>query len=653
MFLSPSQRYTEQRVTPEQSMHTGKNSMSILLNQTSLTSRLELSTNNQLFQSKEQRRQFRRDIRASVEYTLSRETAPLTQVSNHLLHLNIRRVFSLFLTISMCFLLHIEALYRNYLDIAEIYALKCAQSSLLFAFLVEFGVDLLIIEKKCSFWISFDVLVTLWTIFWEVFSLFRPENYVNLLMFFCVFRLIRPSNSLKSRNKDKLLTSPSLAVPTSTVNSAPLRVLCLLKRLRSESFIRSDKFLLREVEWSLDVVSSGALYEAVLTVQNNNDKISFKQEDLMNLVKLYSATPKPISSSQDRLRAGSINDSIPIKDLLLGLPMETMDCLSKVDTYEFNVFTLKMMTDGNELRTLMHIFFARMDLFAATGIESTPFGSFIDRIQLGYSQVIPYHTATHAADVLQAINFYLGPCAGGDWLVLTPIELAGAYLAASIHDYEHPGVNNSYLISTQSELAIRYNDQAVLENFHVASAWELTMSEEYDFLAQLAREDAQKIRGLTIEMVLGTDVAQHFSLISHFKSKQTTFSSLLKDEEKSLVLTILLHTADISNPSRPWDLCERWTYLVMEEFWLQGDREREAGLDLAYLFDRYTVNVAKSQVGFIEVIAEPLFKTVRESLPLLDSCCRYLEGNKTRWSELVPRSEEELEERRNALLKAT
>jgi len=49
--------------------------------------------------------------------------------------------------------------------------------------------------------------------------------------------------------------------------------------------------------------------------------------------------------------------------------------------------------------------------------------------------------------------------------------MASIYIAAAIHDYEHPGLNNSFLISTKAELANRYNDKAVLEMHHVSSAF--------------------------------------------------------------------------------------------------------------------------------------------------------------------------------------
>ena len=43
----------------------------------------------------------------------------------------------------------------------------------------------------------------------------------------------------------------------------------------------------------------------------------------------------------------------------------------------------------------------------------------------------------------------------------------------------------------------------------------------------------------------------------------------------------------------------------MSEFFLQGDREKELGVPVGMLNDRMKVNVAHSQIGFIEFMIAP------------------------------------------------
>lgn len=57
---------------------------------------------------------------------------------------------------------------------------------------------------------------------------------------------------------------------------------------------------------------------------------------------------------------------------------------------------------------------------------------------ISYSNIIPYHTAVHALDVTQSINFFIKTCRFIELANLTYLELASLYIAASIHDFEHP-----------------------------------------------------------------------------------------------------------------------------------------------------------------------------------------------------------------------
>ena len=60
---------------------------------------------------------------------------------------------------------------------------------------------------------------------------------------------------------------------------------------------------------------------------------------------------------------------------------------------------------------------------------------------------------------------------------------------------------------------------------------------------------------------------------------------------------MLLHAVDVSHPTKGWDLHREWTARCMEEFFKQGDKEREMGLDISPLCDRNTTQVPQSQIG--------------------------------------------------------
>jgi hypothetical protein len=62
----------------------------------------------------------------------------------------------------------------------------------------------------------------------------------------------------------------------------------------------------------------------------------------------------------------------------------------------------------------------------------------------------------------------------------------------------------------------RYNDKAPLENHHLAAAFYLLRRPEYNFLAALPKAELDRFRKLVIDLVLATDMKQHFSILSHF-----------------------------------------------------------------------------------------------------------------------------------------
>ena len=79
----------------------------------------------------------------------------------------------------------------------------------------------------------------------------------------------------------------------------------------------------------------------------------------------------------------------------------------------------------------------------------------------------------------------------------------------------------------------------------------------------------------------------------------------------------MLHAVDVSHPTKRWELHQEWAARCMEEFFKQGDKERELGLDISPLCDRDTTQVAQSQIGFIDYIVVPLFHTVMETMEVV------------------------------------
>lgn len=105
------------------------------------------------------------------------------------------------------------------------------------------------------------------------------------------------------------------------------------------------------------------------------------------------------------------------------------------------------------------------------------------------------------------------------------------------------------------------------------------------------------------------------------------------------VLENLVHCADLSNPTKPLPLYKRWVGLLMEEFFQQGDKERELGLDISAMCDRHNATIEKSQVGFIDYIVHPLWETWGDLVhPDAQDILDTLEENRDYYQSMIPPS---------------
>lgn len=71
-------------------------------------------------------------------------------------------------------------------------------------------------------------------------------------------------------------------------------------------------------------------------------------------------------------------------------------------------------------------------------------------------------------------------------------------------------------------------------------------------------------------------------------------SSAAKEfDSKQLLFEIAVHAADVSTQTRPFGLALEWTQLLFDEFFYQGDIEKQKGLPVSFLCDRDTTEIVK------------------------------------------------------------
>jgi hypothetical protein len=166
--------------------------------------------------------------------------------------------------------------------------------------------------------------------------------------------------------------------------------------------------------------------------------------------------------------------------------------------HQFDAFGWAKEAGGRPLSTLAFYILQKDHLITNLRLSPTKLVRFLHTIEAGYIAVNPYHNSTHASDVLQTLHIILHR-SGMLPHYADPLALLACYLAAIVHDYEHLGVTNDYLIATQSDLAIRYNDRSPMENHHLAAAFSVLRNAEFDFLPAdmsfTARSRLRKVRG--------------------------------------------------------------------------------------------------------------------------------------------------------------
>ncbi|XP_067370478.1 3',5'-cyclic-AMP phosphodiesterase 4C-like isoform X4 [Channa argus] len=320
--------------------------------------------------------------------------------------------------------------------------------------------------------------------------------------------------------------------------------------------------------------------------------------------------------------------------------------IEDITRWGMDIFKVAEYSGNRPLTVIMHSVFQERDLLKTFKIPIDTFITFMMTLEDHYHADVAYHNNIHAADVVQSTHVLLSTPALE--AVFTDLEIMAALFASAIHDVDHPGVTNQFLINTSSELALMYNDSSVLENHHLAVGFKLLQEDNCDIFQNLSKKQKDSLRKMVIDMVLATDMSKHMNFLADMKTmvetkKVTSLGVLLLDNysDRIQVLQNMVHCADLSNPTKPLELYRQWTDRIMVEFFTQGDRERDKGMEISPMCDKHNASIEKSQVGFIDYIVHPLWETWADLVhPDAQDILDTLEDNREWYQSMIPRSPE-------------
>ena len=331
---------------------------------------------------------------------------------------------------------------------------------------------------------------------------------------------------------------------------------------------------------------------------------------------------------------------------------EGFDISKSITEKNFNLFELKELIGYNNVLPIMgRVILENLGLLDEEILNTAKLDKFLISVSNQYKQETLYHNALHGSDVTHSVYIFFTHSNAEKIAKTNVLDLLSIIIAALGHDIGHPGLTNTYQINDSTDMAITYNDISVLENFHASTLFRTIRKTDYNIFEKLTTIDYKIIRKRMISEILATDMANHVKVISLIKSKISlneenknlneyklnllSGNEQTKIEEQQSLLDFMIHLADLAHNTKLFDVSKKWVELLSEEFWRQGDLEKENNLPVSFLCDRNDVNIPQSQKGFISGYVIPTFESLVSVFPTLRFTLENANHNLKEWQKLL------------------
>ncbi|KAK1929938.1 cAMP-specific 3' [Phytophthora citrophthora] len=310
----------------------------------------------------------------------------------------------------------------------------------------------------------------------------------------------------------------------------------------------------------------------------------------------------------------------------------------------------------SELENYAFQLFEGLTLISTFRIDTITLRMFIGELAGRYRDV-PYHSFYHGFDV--ALASYALMRTPEVLSVIKELEALSLLVAALGHDADHPGNDNQFEVDSNSALALCYNDISVLENHHAATTFAVLRSTFYplfpvcclrvlmsnmsssisvpgcDIFRDLSASARVSTRTHIVRCILGTDMKHHTKLLSELAVVGGVQEFENVPEGRQLMLSMIIHGADLGSVGRPLRVALKWVERVCTEFTQQAERSAELGINvpphLLNLQDEATR--CRLQMNFIDYLVAPLWVTISGLVPAAKVTLDNLRANRLYFSE--------------------
>jgi hypothetical protein len=336
---------------------------------------------------------------------------------------------------------------------------------------------------------------------------------------------------------------------------------------------------------------------------------------------------------EEELKDSFLAQLYVLANVTQGEEAQSEQMLSNFDAWNIDLQPALDMVESNALAVIFCRCMMYHNLIPELKLDFELLFNACQHVQLASHPHVNFHSPAHACVMLHAVHYYL--IHDLDRL-MDPFEMFTLFFSCISVHYAHPGLTNEFLVKIRHPRALRYNDNAVLENYNLSRITMLLSDPECNFMLQMEALHIDAFRSLLINIILKMDMSKHFDQLSRLQTKlasdkyptaETWLQIITKKErlpkpeegeDRVILLFTALRCADLAWACKGMGpIFTRWADRFTEELFCQGDIEKQVGIPISAFSDRDLVQAPKAQLAFLHVIVAPILTqfifTLREA----------------------------------------